>query len=116
MVIGEVRSMEATECSCSSEFQVAKESEPLVQQVLSQLRSHFWRREAHHHAADCLRGLIADVERKNGWQLAEHAGYSHPRGVQRVLDRYTWNHQAAREDLRRYVVTKLGDPARVFSF
>jgi SRSO17 transposase len=29
--------------------------------------------------------------------------------MQRVLDRYTWDHQAVREDLRQYVVTKLGD-------
>jgi SRSO17 transposase len=92
---------------------VAEESEELVQQALTQLRPHFRRQEAHQHAADYLRGLIAHVERKNGWQLAEHAGYGHPRGMQRVLDRYTWDDGAVREDLRRYVVTELGDPAGV---
>jgi hypothetical protein len=40
---------------------------------LTQLRPHFRRQAAHQHASDYLRGLIADVERKNGWQLAEHA-------------------------------------------
>ena len=54
------------------------------------LRSCFRRSAAHRHAADYLRGLIADVERKNGWQLAERAGYCQPRGMQRVLDRYAW--------------------------
>jgi hypothetical protein len=53
---------------------------------------------------------MADVERKNGWQLAEHAGYRHPRGVQRDLARYAWDHRAVREDLRRYVVTELEGP------
>jgi SRSO17 transposase len=105
--------MEIRECSCGSEFQVAEESEELVQQALTQLRPHFRRQEAHQHAADYLRGLIAHVERKNGWQLAEYAGYGHPRGMQRVLDRYTWDDGAVREDLRRYVVTELGDPAGV---
>jgi hypothetical protein len=102
--------MESRECSYRSEFQVAEESEALVQQVVTQLRPHFRRQAAHQHAADYLRGLIADVERKNGWQLAEHADYSHPRGMQRVLDRYAWDHRAVQEDLRRYVVTELGDP------
>jgi SRSO17 transposase len=76
---------------------------------MTRLRPHFRRREAHQHAADYLRGLIADLERKNGWQLAEQAGYRHPWGMQRVLDRYTWDQQAVREDLRQYVVTELGD-------
>src|ERR687892_660025 len=107
---GEVRKMEARDCSCQSEFQVAEESKALVQERMNQLRPHFRRQKAHEHAMDYLRGLIADVERKNGWQLAEYAGYRHPRGMQRVLDRYAWDHQTVREDLRRYVVAELGDP------
>jgi SRSO17 transposase len=105
--------MKSTPCSCTSEFQVAKESEELVQETMNRLRPHFRRQKAHQHAADYLRGLIAEVERKNGWQLAEHAGYNHPRGMQRVLDRYSWDHQAVREDLRRYGMMELGDPAGV---
>src|ERR671919_2621535 len=107
---GEVRKLEARDRSCQSEFQVAEESKALVQERMNQLRPHFRRQKAHEHAMDYLRGLIADVERKNGWQLAEYAGYRHPRGMQRVLDRYAWDHQTVREDLRRYVVAELGDP------
>ena len=92
--------MKNTKCSCQNEFQVAADAEALVQEAASQLRPHFRREQAHEHAVDYLRGLLADVERKNGWQLAEHAGYDHPRGMQRVLDRYSWDHRAAREDLR----------------
>jgi SRSO17 transposase len=73
-------------------------------------RPHFRRPEAHTHAADYLRGLLAEVERKNGWQLAEQVGYAHPRGIQRVLDRYIWDPDAVRDDLRRYVIAELGDP------
>ena len=105
--------METTGCSCRNEFQVAEESDALVQETMTRLRPHFRRQEAHQHAADYLRGLITDLERKNGWQLAEQAGYRHPRGMQRVLDRYTWDHQAVRKDLRQYVVGELGDPAGV---
>ncbi|HZA25892.1 MAG TPA: IS701 family transposase [Dehalococcoidia bacterium] len=92
---------------------MGEECEALIQQVLTQLRPHFRRQAAHQHASDYLRGLIADVERKNGWQLAEDADYSHPRGMQRVLGRYAWEHRAVRDDLRQYVVTELGDPEGV---
>jgi len=105
--------MKHADCSCQNEFQVAADAERLVQEAERQLWAHFRRQQGHDHAVDYLRGLIADVERKNGWQLAEHAGYGHPRGMQRVLDRYSWDYQAVREDLRQYVVTELGDPAGV---
>jgi SRSO17 transposase len=105
--------MEAPKCSCRSEFQVAEQSHALVQEALIRLRPHFRRPEAYQHTADYLKGLIAEVERKNGWQLAEHAGYTHPRGMQRVLERYTWDAVAVREDLRHYVVAELGDPAGI---
>jgi SRSO17 transposase len=77
------------------------------------LRSHFPRPEAHRHTADYVRGLIAEVERKNGWQLAEHAGYSHPRGIQRVLARYVWDAAAVRDDLRQYIAAEFGDDRAV---
>jgi SRSO17 transposase len=84
-----------------------------VEDAAGRLRPHFRRPEAWDHARDYLRGLLAAVERKNGWQLAEQAGYEHPRGIQRVLDRYAWDADAVRDDLRRYVVGELGDPQAV---
>lgn len=84
-----------------------------VEGAAGRLRPRFRRAEAHRHAADYLRGLVADVERKNGWQLAERAGYAHPRGIQRVLDRYAWDADAVRDDLRALVAAELGDPAGV---
>ena len=56
-----------------------------------------------------LAGLLERVERKNGWQLAEHLGERHPRGVQRLLDGARWDADAVRDDLRAYVVEHLGD-------
>jgi SRSO17 transposase len=56
-----------------------------------------------------VRGLLSDVDRKNGWQLAEQGGYSHPRTIQRVLDRSRWNADAVRDDLRAYVMEHLGE-------
>jgi SRSO17 transposase len=92
---------------------VAAQVATVIDQAADLLRPHFRRAAAHRHAVDYLRGLLADVERKNGWQLAESAGYAHPRGIQRVLDRYAWDADAVRDDLRRWVVAELGDPSGV---
>jgi SRSO17 transposase len=56
-----------------------------------------------------VRGLLGPVERKNGWQLAEHVGHRHPRTIQRVLDRSAWDADAVRDDLREQVIAELGD-------
>jgi len=84
-----------------------------VERVLDLLRRHVRRPEAARHTADYVRGLLADIDRKNGWQLAEQAGYDHPRGMQRVLDRYVWDADAVRDDLRADVRTALGDPTGI---
>jgi SRSO17 transposase len=60
-----------------------------------------------------LRGLLGAVTRKNGWQLAEHAGEATPDGMQRLLSTADWDPDLVRDDLRGYVVEHLGDPAAV---
>jgi SRSO17 transposase len=105
--------MDATSCACPGEGEWAAAAEQAVEGAAALLRGRFRRTQAHRHAADYLRGLVADVERKNGWQLAERAGYPHPRGIQRVLDRHAWDADAVRDDLRAYAVAALGDPRAV---
>jgi hypothetical protein len=39
---------------------------------------------ARNRAGRFLHGLLAPVERKNGWQMAEELGERGPRGVQRL--------------------------------
>src|SRR5688572_13919728 len=103
----------AAACRCLPEGRVVAEGTEVVEAAVGLLRPRVRRPEARRHATDYLRGLIAEVERKNGWQLAEHVGYAHPRGIQRVLARYAWDAAALREDLRRWVVAELGDPGGV---
>ncbi len=78
--------------------------------LTSGLRQHFRRDAAHRHAVAYVDGLLGEVERKNGWQLAEYGGYQHPRTIQRVLDRSVWDAGAVRDDLREQVIEELGDP------
>lgn len=105
--------MDGSACSCGTEATLASTTAQAVERVLDLLRRQVRRPEAACHAADYLRGLLADIDRKNGWQLAEHAGYAHPRGMQRVLDRYVWDADAVRDDLRAYVAAALGDPTGI---
>src|SRR5947209_3099103 len=73
----------------------------------------FQRAEVRARARRYLAGLLARVERKNGWQLAEQAGEVGPEGMQRLLNAACWDTEAVRDDLRRYVAEALGDPAGV---
>lgn len=83
--------MDDQTCTCDDGVTVAARIATTVEGVIDRLRGHGRRREAGDHLAAYVRGLLAEVERKNGWQLAEQAGYGHPRGMQRVLDRYVWD-------------------------
>jgi SRSO17 transposase len=54
-------------------------------------------------------GLVAGLERKNGWTLAERAGEVSPDGMQRLLRRADWDVDGVRDDVRDYVIGQLGD-------
>lgn len=73
------------------------------------IAKRFRRSEARERAKRYLAGLLDRVERKNGWQLAEHTGESGPQGMQRLLNAADWDVDAVRDDLRDYVVEHLGD-------
>jgi SRSO17 transposase len=81
--------------------------------LLGRLGPRFGRVEPRRRAAAYLQGLLAPVERKNGWQLAEAAGDRTPDGVQEFLSRVRWDADAVRDDLRAYVAQHLGDAGAV---
>ena len=73
------------------------------------IAGRFRRPEPRRRVLDYLRGLLSPVERKNGWQLAEHIGDASPAGVQRLLSQYRWDADLVRDDLKGYVVEHLAD-------
>jgi SRSO17 transposase len=62
-----------------------------------------------------LLGLLSQAERKNGWTIAEFAGDLSPAGMQRLLNFYAWDEDAARDVARAYAVRHLGDPGAVLA-
>src|SRR5215204_2203856 len=79
----------------------------------AQIAPRFARTEPRRRVLAYLRGLLGNVGRKNGWQLAEHAGERTPDGMQRLLATADWDPDLVRDDLRGYVVEQLGDPGAV---
>ena len=73
------------------------------------IAERFRRPEPRRRVLDYLRGLLSPVERKNGWQLAEHVGDATPAGMQRLLSQYRWDADLVRDDLKSYVVEHLAD-------
>jgi SRSO17 transposase len=79
----------------------------------ARIAPRFARAEPRRRVLAYLRGLLGNVGRKNGWQLAEHAGEATPDGMQRLLSTADWDPDLVRDDLRAYVIEHLGDPAAV---
>jgi SRSO17 transposase len=84
-----------------------------LEALCERIAPRFHRVEVRRRTGAFLRGLLAGVERKNGWQLAEQAGAATPDGMQRLLSHARWDPDEVRDDLRGYVVEHLGDPSAV---
>lgn len=81
-----------------------------LDRVHERIAGRFGRSEPRALVREYLCGLVAGLERKNGWTLAEYAGAVSPDGMQRLLRRADWDVDGVRDDLRAYIVEQLGDP------
>ena len=63
-----------------------------------------------HRSLLYLQGILSDVARKNGGPLAEQAGETRPDGMQRLLSSAVWDEGRVRDELRKSVLERLGDP------
>src|SRR3954449_12538019 len=76
--------------------------------LLARFGRLFVRAEPREQAGRYLEGLLGPVERKNGWQLAEHLGDARPWRTPRVLRHVLWGEEAARALCREHAVERLG--------
>ncbi|MER6690632.1 IS701 family transposase [Streptomyces minutiscleroticus] len=79
-----------------------------LEELFLRIGSRFGRVEPRRRVRDYVRGLLAPVGRKNGWQLAEWAGHAAPDGLQYLLSRSRWDADCVRDDLQQYVADQLG--------
>src|SRR2546426_5482265 len=86
-------------------------------QVLDRLHAliaaRFARPEPRRRALAFLHGILSNISRKNGWQLAEHAREARPDGMQRLLSSAIWDTDGVRDDLRTYALEHLGNHAAI---
>jgi len=76
---------------------------------MAEFAGRFQRIEPRRRASSYVRGLLSELERKNGWTLAEGAGDKTPDGMQRLLNASRWDESGARDDLRAVVIDAIGD-------
>jgi SRSO17 transposase len=79
----------------------------------ARIAGRFTRSEPRRRARQYLSGLVAGLDRTNGWTLAEQAGDVSPDGMQRLLRWADWDVDKVRDDVRDYVLEHLADPQAV---
>ena len=84
-----------------------------LDRVHGRIASRFTRSEPRARAREYVSGLLAGLERKNGWTLAEQAGEVSPDGMQRLLGWADWDIDGVRDDMRNYVIEHLGESSGV---
>lgn len=80
-----------------------------LEEVLVRVGHRFRRVDLRRQMRAYVRGLLGPVARKNGWQLAGHAGHDGPAGLQHLLNRARWDPDDIRDDLQHYAAERLGD-------
>src|SRR6266566_257367 len=91
------------------EQSVISQGANVLAELSGRIGSHVRRAEVRRRVGRYLQGLLAPVERKNGWQMAEELGEGNAHGVQRLLEEADWDEEAVRDELRAYVIEQLGE-------
>lgn len=81
-----------------------------LDRVLEWVRGMFHRSEPREHAEQYLRGLLADIPRKNGWTISEHVGTHEPKALQRFLNLTRWDADELLTINRDYLMDHLASP------
>src|SRR5215469_6973139 len=90
------------------ELSVISQGWQALAELSGRIGMHVRRAEVRKRLLCYLQGLLASVERKNGWQLAEALGEANAHGVHRLLAEADWDEEAVRDELRAYVLAHLG--------
>jgi len=96
-------------------------SADLYKELYQQIQNHlmhciqhrFARIETFNRAQRYMQGLMNQIKRRNGWQIAEQIGDQTPDGVQRLLNSARWDVDGVRNDLQIEAVSVLGNKATV---
>jgi SRSO17 transposase len=80
--------------------------------LMGLLRSCFARTQTWLQAGKYVNALVSDLPSRNGWAIAEQAGDRSPAKAQRLLNRASWDEEAAMSQVRCYAAAGLDAAAR----
>ena len=99
---------ESAASSEEQELRIISQGWQALAELSGRIGAHVRRAEVRTRLQRYLQGLLASVERKNGWQLSGALGEPNAHGVQRLLAEADWDEEAVRDELRAYVLEHLG--------
>jgi SRSO17 transposase len=80
-----------------------------LDEVLGRVSARVARVEPRKRLRQFVIGMMAGLPRVNCWTLAEHAGESGPRGMQRFLSEAVWDEDGRLDDVRDWAIEHLGE-------
>jgi SRSO17 transposase len=83
------------------------------EELTDRISSLFVHPRSRAHARHYLEGLLAPLERKNGWTIAEYVGEKEPKAMQRFLNLAHWDAGDLRDMGRNYAMEHFADPRGV---
>ena len=95
------------------DWHLAENWQSSFETFMSQYDDCFLRSETRAKASLYVRGILADVERKNGWQLAETLDMSDPHPLQRLLNEAKWYADCVQKRQREQVLSVLDEQSGV---
>jgi SRSO17 transposase len=84
-----------------------------LENLFARMHPLFYRTESRRHAEQYVRGLLAPLERKNGWTIAEYVGEPEPKALQRFVNLSPWDADALLVLNREYAMEHLADPGAI---
>ncbi|MGN9895091.1 IS701 family transposase [Micromonospora sp. L31] len=85
----------------------------ILDEAAARVADRFVRAEPRRTAGQFVEGLLSGVERKTCWSLAKRAGHADPQAMQRLLRTAAWDANAVRDDVRSWLIERLGRPDAV---
>jgi SRSO17 transposase len=84
-----------------------------LDEVFARVAGHVTRVEPRRRMRSFVLGLMAGLPRANCWSIAERAGESCPRGMQRLLSSASWDEEALLRVVRSWTLEYLADPEAI---
>jgi SRSO17 transposase len=84
-----------------------------LEELFARMGPVFYRTESRKHAEQYLLGLLAPLQRKNGWTIAEYVGESEPKALQRFLNLSPWDVERLLELNRDYLLEHFASPSAI---